>query len=580
MAASGSIWRRALIVGLVAGAVVIYLTTVGIVLAFAERSFLTDVTSIGRLILAIPPLAAGYVIGSRSGSVGARLAAGLLAGAISGAVLALFLLFASAVDIRGVLIRVSAPLIAFLAWDQEAITGAGMNVALAAGLGLAGAGLRILPRRFRVPILAAILSVVIMSLLERFLRPRLTELDFSDVARFLYQGGGLTVPAAVLTFVLVVIGAVAWSPVRASVRRAVEGADPGQRSMLRTVLIVLAIASVLYLPEVVGSFFSQVLVSVGLYVLLGLGLNIVVGYAGLLDLGYVAFFAVGSYLTALLTSPLSSLGFGWPFWLALPVVIIGAAVTGLLIGAPVLRLRGDYLAIVTLGFGEIARLLFLSDALKPWLGGTQGILAIPDLFGVPRIEVPILGVISGPELTYYPLVVFCILAIFVAHRLKFSRTGRAWNAMREDEDVAEATGISTINYKLLAFAMGAAVGCLGGAVFATHLESVFPGTFNIIVSITVLSIVILGGMGSIPGVVLGSLALIGLPELLREFAEFKLLVYGGVLVLMMILRPEGLLPDRARQLELHEADEEEPTEDGQAPTNTPATATAPPGGGT
>ncbi|HTE66307.1 MAG TPA: hypothetical protein VK736_08615, partial [Candidatus Binatia bacterium] len=290
MARTGSIWRRALIVGLVAGAVVIYLTTVGIVLAFAERSFLTDVTSIGRLILAIPPLAAGYVIGSRSGSVGARLAAGLLAGAISGAVLALFLLFASAVDIRGVLIRVSAPLIAFLAWDQEAITGAGINLALAAGLGLAGSGLRILPRRFRVPILAAILSVVIMSLLERFLRPRLTELDFSDVARFLYQGGGLTVPAAVLTFVLVVIGAVAWSPVRASVRGAVEGADPGQRSMLRNVLIVLAIASVLYLPEVVGSFFSQVLVSVGLYVLLGLGLNIVVGYAGLLDLGYVAFF--------------------------------------------------------------------------------------------------------------------------------------------------------------------------------------------------------------------------------------------------------------------------------------------------
>jgi branched-chain amino acid transport system permease protein len=133
--------------------------------------------------------------------------------------------------------------------------------------------------------------------------------------------------------------------------------------------------------------------------------------------------------------------------------------------------------------------------------------------------------------------------------------------MREDEDVAEATGISTINYKLLAFAMGAAVGCLGGAVFATHLESVFPGTFNILVSITVLSIVILGGMGSIPGVVLGSLALIGLPELLREFAEFKLLVYGGVLVLMMILRPEGLLPDRARQLELHEADEEETGDD-------------------
>jgi branched-chain amino acid transport system permease protein len=556
MAGSTSIWRRALTVGLVAGAVVLYLATVGLVLAFAERSFLTGVTSIGRVILAIPPLAAGFVIGSRAGSVGARLAAGLLAGAVCGGMLAVALLFAGSVDIRGVLIRVSAPLISFVAWDQEVVTGAVINVALAAGLGLVGAALRLAPRPIRTPLLAAITGVVIMSLCERFLRPRLTELDFTDFARFLYQGGGLTVPAALITFAVVAVGAVAWSPVRSRIRGAAAGVDEGRRSTIRWVLIVLLIGALLYLPEVVGSFFSQVLVSVGLYVLLGLGLNIVVGYAGLLDLGYVAFFAVGSYLTALLTSPLSSLGFGWPFWLALPFVIVGAAVTGLLIGAPVLRLRGDYLAIVTLGFGEIARLLFLSDALKPWLGGTQGILAIPDLFGVPRIELPILGVISGPELTYYPLVLFCILAIFVAHRLKYSRTGRAWNAMREDEDVAEATGISTVNYKLLAFSMGAGIGCLGGAVFATHLESVFPGTFNIIVSITVLSIVILGGMGSIPGVVLGSLALIGLPELLREFAEFKLLVYGGVLMLMMILRPEGLLPDRARQLELHEADEE------------------------
>jgi len=149
--------------------------------------------------------------------------------------------------------------------------------------------------------------------------------------------------------------------------------------------------------------------------------------------------------------------------------------------------------------------------------------------------VPILGwQLSGPTLTYYPLLFFCVLAAFVAYRLKYSRTGRAWNAMREDEDVAQATGVNTTNYKLLAFALGASVGCLGGAVFVTHLASVFPGTFSILVSITVLSIIILGGMGSIPGVVVGSLALIGLPELLREFAEFKLLVYGGVLVVTMI----------------------------------------------
>jgi branched-chain amino acid transport system permease protein len=313
---------------------------------------------------------------------------------------------------------------------------------------------------------------------------------------------------------------------------------------------------------------SQVLVLVGLYVLLGLGLNIVVGYAGLLDLGYVAFYAVGSYLTALLTARGSELGIDMPFLLALPLVVLGSAMVGLLIGAPVLRLRGDYLAIVTLGFGEIARILFLSDALAPWFGGTQGILGVPGIFGVTSLEIPLLGELRGPTLTYYPLLILCIFAAFVAHRLKYSRAGRAWNAMREDEDVAEASGVSTVNYKLLAFALGAAVGCLGGAVFSTHLQSVFPGSFNILVSITVLAIVILGGMGSIPGVVIGALALIGLPELLREFAEFKLLVYGGVLVLMMLLRPEGLVPDVGRRRELH--DETAAPIGGSAALGTPA----------
>jgi len=246
--------------------------------------------------------------------------------------------------------------------------------------------------------------------------------------------------------------------------------------------------------------------------------------------------------------------------------VLGAAITGLLIGAPVLRLRGDYLAIVTLGFGEIARILFLSDALRPWFGGSQGILGVPPLLGVDHVTVPILGLeLSGPTLTYYPLLFFCGVAAFVAYRLKYSRVGRAWNAMREDEDVAQATGVNTTNYKLLAFALGASVGCLGGAVFVTHLASVFPGTFSIQVSITVLSIIILGGMGSIPGVVVGSLALIGLPEMLREFAEFKLLVYGGVLVVMMIARPEGLLPDKTRLSELHEAEPEVGSHDQATP---------------
>jgi branched-chain amino acid transport system permease protein len=342
--------------------------------------------------------------------------------------------------------------------------------------------------------------------------------------------------------------------------------------MVRWFAALLVIAFVATLPQLTGVFITQVLVLVGLYVLLGLGLNIVVGYAGLLDLGYVAFYAVGAYFTALLTSPTSALGLGLNFWVALPLVILGSAVIGLLVGAPVLRLRGDYLAIVTLGFGEIARVLFLSDALAPWFGGVQGILSIPPMIGDGTYTLPLLGEITGPAATYYPLVGFCAVAAFVAWRLKHSRTGRAWNAMREDEDVAQATGVNIVNYKLLAFALGASIGCLGGAIFVTHLQSVFPGSFNVLVSITVLAVVILGGMGSIPGVLLGALALIGLPEFLLEFAEFKLLVYGAVLVGMMLLRPEGLLPDKARRRELHEG------EDGESenPENPEAVRTAAP----
>jgi branched-chain amino acid transport system permease protein len=555
MNAATAILRRSLSMGAVAGVVMLYLITVGIAFAFAEREIIAGTpATLGRLMIAAPPLVAGYAIaGRRSGTV-ARLTGGLVSGLVAGGILAASLLFANAVDVQDILIRVSKPLLKFVAMDQEPALGAILHVALGAALGLAGAGLRLASPRVRNPILAAAIGVVVGGMLERLVRPRLSELRLTDLAKFLWQGQGLTPAAAVLVAILsaaIVLGA--W-PGRARIGRMIAGADPTTQQTIRWASFALLLAALLALPQIAGSFVSQVLVLVGLYVLLGLGLNIVVGFAGLLDLGYVAFFAVGSYLTALLTSPLSSLGVAWPFWVALPVVVLGSAVTGLMIGAPVLRLRGDYLAIVTLGFGEIARILFLSDALKPWVGGTQGIL------GVPNIALPFVDIqLSGPQLIYYPLLLFCILAAFVATRLKYSRIGRAWSAMREDEDVAEATGVNTVNYKLLAFALGASVGCLGGAVFAARLQSVFPGSFSILVSITVLAIVILGGMGSIPGVVLGALALIGLPEALREFAEFKLLVYGGALVAMMLLRPEGFLPDVARRRELHEADElEEP----------------------
>jgi branched-chain amino acid transport system permease protein len=292
-----------------------------------------------------------------------------------------------------------------------------------------------------------------------------------------------------------------------------------------------------------------VLTIVGLYVLLGLGLNIVVGYAGLLDLGYVAFFAIGSYTVAVLTSP--ELGFfSLTFWQALPFVIIFGVFAGVLLGTPVLKMRGDYLAIATLGFGEIIRILVLSDFLRPWLGGAQGIGKIPKV-ALGSFE------FGGPQQIYYLILAGCILVIVISLKLKDSRLGRAWMAIREDEDVAQAMGINLVSTKLMAFATGAAFSALSGAIFATKLGSVYPHSFNVMISINIVCVIIVGGMGSIPGVIVGAAALVGLPELLREFAEYRLFVYGAALVAMMLLRPEGLWPEALHRREFHEEEEKE-----------------------
>jgi branched-chain amino acid transport system permease protein len=273
-------------------------------------------------------------------------------------------------------------------------------------------------------------------------------------------------------------------------------------------------------------------------------LNIVVGYAGLLDLGYVAFFAIGAYITAILTSP--ELGFfAFSFWSALPFAILMGILSGVLLGVPVLKMRGDYLAIATLGFGEIIRILVLSDFLRPWLGGAQGVGKIPRA-SIAGLE------FATPQQLYYLILAGCLLVIFISLRLRDSRLGRAWMAVREDEDVAQAMGINLVATKLLAFATGAGFSALSGAIFASKLGSVYPHSFNVMISINIICLIIVGGMGSIPGVIVGAAALVGLPELLREFAEYRLLVYGAALVAMMLLKPEGLWPEVVHRRELHE----------------------------
>jgi branched-chain amino acid transport system permease protein len=224
--------------------------------------------------------------------------------------------------------------------------------------------------------------------------------------------------------------------------------------------------------------------------------------------------------------------------------MLTAFIAGVLLGLPVLRMRGDYLAIATLGFGEIIRILALSDSLKPFMGGAQGIT---------RIDSPQIGdwVFDSPERIYYLVLIGCVIAWFVAARLKTSRLGRAWMAIREDEDVAQAMGVNRVTAKLLAFAIGALLGGMSGAIFASFVGSVVPLSFGLLVSINVLALIIVGGMGSLPGVLVGALVLVGLPELLREFSEYRLLVYGAVLVVMMLFRPEGLWPEATRRRELH-----------------------------
>ncbi|NWF54589.1 MAG: branched-chain amino acid ABC transporter permease [Syntrophaceae bacterium] len=351
-----------------------------------------------------------------------------------------------------------------------------------------------------------------------------------------------------------------WARKGEALRTAFRQTSPAKQRSLRLAGWALLAVLLFVLPQVLGLFLSEVLTIVGLYVLLGLGLNIVVGYAGLLDLGYVAFFAIGSYTVAILTSP--ELGFfQLSFWEALPFAILLGVIFGVLLGIPVLKMRGDYLAIATLGFGEIIRILVLSDFLRPWLGGAQGVGKIPKA-SLGAIE------FGTPQQLYYLILAGCLLVGFISWRLRDSRLGRAWMAVREDEDVAQAMGINLVATKLLSFATGAGFSALSGAIFASKLGSIYPHSFNVMISINILCVIIVGGMGSIPGVIVGAVALVGLPELLREFAEYRLLVYGAALVAMMLLRPEGLWPEAVRRRELHE---EEPTD---IPPDSPSGAEA------
>jgi len=344
--------------------------------------------------------------------------------------------------------------------------------------------------------------------------------------------------------------------------------NPRWRRTAWIVIALLLLAAPFLIEATLGRSWVRITDVALLFIMLALGLNIVVGFAGLLDLGYIAFFAVGAYSYALLASP--QLGIHWPFLLLLPLGAAVAALFGILLGAPTLRLRGDYLAIVTLGFGEIIR-VFLNNLNRPVniTNGPQGITLIDPLqmggFSLSQSH-SFAGLTFSPVHSYYFVFLACaVLSIVISLRLENSRVGRAWMAIRDDELAASAMGINTRNVKLLAFAMGATFGGLAGALFASFQGFISPESFHLIDSIMVLCMVVLGGMGNVAGVVLGAVLLTALPEALRyigplqqswfgeilvEPSDARMLLFGLALVLMMLLRPSGILPSRRRRMTL------------------------------
>jgi len=338
-------------------------------------------------------------------------------------------------------------------------------------------------------------------------------------------------------------------------------------------LVAVALLALPFVLASVGTAWVRITNLAFLFILLSLGLNIVVGFAGLLDLGYIAFYAVGAYTYALLASP--HFGLHLPFWVILPIGAAVACVFGVLLGAPTLKLRGDYLAIVTLGFGEIVR-IFLNNLSQPvnLTNGPQGVTLIDPFtvgnFSFARSETLLGLTFSGPVKYYYLLMLVLLAVIVINLRLEDSRIGRAWIAIREDEVAAQAMGINTRNIKLLAFAMGASFGGIAGGMFSAMQGFISPESFVLVESIMVLSMVVLGGMGNIGGVIVGALLLSFVPEVLRYTVEpvqravfgrmliepevIRMLLFGLALVLMMLYRPAGIWPSKTRKREFAEQD--------------------------
>ena len=545
--------------GLLGAIVAFYIASIGVVEVFSERSLVAGVITLGQIFLITGSIGAGMFTAKTL--KGQKTSDVYLASFLSGAIASIFLIaltfiiqiFVVQVNgkevffyLRDMFVHYSPKLLEIITFGKGLLLGNLLFLLFSAVMGIVGASFVVLPERWRNAWTNSLLWVLLLGLFSENVAQIVRETFGTGLNRILFSQKALNLPAASVIFLLAFLSG--YLGLNRSVRAKWTAMPEEKQKKGNTILVVLGVVFLLSLPWIVGLFLSQAVFMIGLYVMMGLGLDIVVGYAGLLDLGYVAFFAFGAYTMGILTST-GDLGRAhMSFWAALPFAMLAGTLWGLLLGFPVLRMRGDYLAIVTLGFGEIIRILALSNWLAPFEGGAQGVLHIPypSIFGYS---------LDTPQTMYYLVVLGALLAAFVTIRLRDSRLGRQWMAMREDEDVAEAMGINLVSTKLLAFSIGASFSALAGAIFAARLGNIFPHSFNILISINALSLIIVGGIGSIPGVVVGALILVGLPEMLREFEDYRLLMYGILLIVMMLVKPEGFWPEERRKMELHANDE-------------------------
>ncbi len=542
----GPSWRQTVRTGLLWGVGAVFISLVGLVEALQQRQIVTGLISGGHSLLLVIALGAGaFASRQHAGERPARrVAAAALAGALVGVLVGLLVALSIVVNFRSMLVGATPELFALLSFGRG-VAALPWIVLVWAAASVVGAVLTLLPGAARSALTTGLVTLLGVGLLQEQVQLLLQSERITRLREVIFTFDGLTpIGALLIAVVSAAVGSI-WHRQRPVAKRRIAALPPVQRRIVQVLGFVAGLGVIGVMPLFLGPFFSQVLVLVGLYTLMGLGLNLEIGFAGLLDIGFVAFFAVGAYTVGLLstTSPLAIAHLSW--WVAVLIAVVVSLLSGVFFGLPILGIRGDYLAIATLGFGEIIRLLVLSDFLRPTLGGSQGILGIPKpvLFGFE---------FRGPEQLFFLTLAASAVVAFVAARLRDSRLGRAWMAMREDEDVAQAMGINLVNVKLLAYGIGAVFAGVSGAIFAVMVGSIFPHSFSVLVSINVLALIIVGGMGSLPGVAVGALFLVGLPELLREFSDYRFLVYGAALMAMMILRPEGLWPAAAQRRELHE----------------------------